>query len=252
MYSPDRGAPSWAGPDIRELAPAELRATIGAVFPDYMSYELTAAENIGLGDLDSLDDREQITRVARQAGIHDRLTRLPNGYDTMLSRIFFSNADKDNPNPDTGVVLSGGQWQRLALARGLMRGDRDLLILDEPSSGLDAEAEHGIHQRLLAIRHGRTSLLISHRLGSVRDADMIFVLSGGRVAEQGTHDELMTAGGEYQRLFALQASGYQDGGVAVRPRQNPGNGAAARMGAPGLVVIATAEHAPGAGQAAQS
>lgn len=111
--------------------------------------------------------------------------------------------------PETGVVLSGGQWQRVAVARGLMRADRDLLILDEPSSGMDAEAEHAFHQRLCATRVGRSSLLISHRLSSVRDADTIYVLADGRIAEQGTHQQLMKAGGEYHRLFSLQASGYQ-------------------------------------------
>jgi ATP-binding cassette subfamily B protein len=112
----------------------------------------------------------------------------------------------------------------VAVARGLMRADRDLLILDEPSSGLDAEAEHAIHQQLTAIREGRTSLLISHRLGSVRDADVILVLSGGQIAERGSHQELMAARGEYCRLFRLQASGYNTAGDAP--------GAANRAGGP--------------------
>jgi ATP-binding cassette subfamily B protein len=132
---------------------------------------------------------------------------MPRGYDTLLSRLFFKESDKDNP--ETGVMLSGGQWQRLALARTLMRDRRDLLILDEPSSGLDAEAEHQIHQRLHDHRHGRTSLLISHRLGAVRDADLIVVLAGGRIVESGGHAELMTVGGAYARLFTLQATGYR-------------------------------------------
>ncbi len=134
-------------------------------------------------------------------------SELPNGYGTLLSRIFF---DRNADDPEAGVILSGGEWQRLALARGLMRDDRDLLILDEPSSGLDAEAEHAIHRRLCRLRAGRTTLLISHRLGSVRDADMIYVLSGGQITEQGTHQELMAAEGEYNRLFTLQASGYAE------------------------------------------
>jgi ATP-binding cassette subfamily B protein len=208
LYDPERGAVLWDGVDIRDMNPAELRRRIGAVFQDYMAYDLTAAENIGIGDLPRLGDRDAIEGAARRAGVHERLAGLPSGYDTLLSRIFFSTKDRDNP--DTGVILSGGQWQRLALARGLMRADRELLILDEPSSGLDAEAEHAIHQRLLAMRGGSTSLLISHRLGSVRDADRIFVLSGGQIVEQGTHQELMKLAGEYHRLFGLQASGYQD------------------------------------------
>jgi ATP-binding cassette subfamily B protein len=208
LYDPVRGSIHWDGVDIRDVAPQDLRQRIGTVFQDYMAYDLTAAENVGMGDLVRLDDRAVIEQAAGRAGIHDKLTSLPHGYDTLLSRIFFSNKDRDNP--ETGVVLSGGQWQRLALARGLMRADRDLLILDEPSSGLDAEAEHEIHRRLSELRAGATSLLISHRLGSVRDADVIFVLSRGHIAEQGSHDALMAAGGEYHRLFTLQASGYQE------------------------------------------
>lgn len=207
MYDPVRGAIFWDGTDIREVEPQELRARIGAVFQDYMAYALTAAENIGMGDLSRMDDDEAVQGAARLAGIHDTVAQLPFGYRTLLSRIFFDS--KDSENPEAGVLLSGGQWQRIALARGLMRADRDLLILDEPNSGLDADAEHLVHQRLCAARRGRTSLLISQRLSAVRDADAIFVLAGGRVAEHGTHDELMAARGEYRRLFTLQASGYQ-------------------------------------------
>jgi ATP-binding cassette subfamily B protein len=208
LYDPQRGSIRWDGTDLRDVAPAELRQRIGTVFQDYMCYDLTAAENIGLGDLERLGDRERIRAAAERAGIHRKLSTLPKGYDTLLSRVFFDNRDKEDSS--TGVVLSGGQWQRLAAARGMMRADRDLLILDEPSSGLDAQAEHALHQRLRAIRDDRTSLLISHRLGSLRDADVIFVLSDGQIIEQGTHRGLMAAHGEYQRLFALQASGYQD------------------------------------------
>jgi ATP-binding cassette, subfamily B, bacterial len=217
MYDPQRGSIRWDGVDIREVAPDDLRQRIGTVFQDYMAYDLTAAENVGLGDLERLTDLERIRSAAGQAGVHDKISSLPRGYATMLSRIFFSNRDREDP--ETGVILSGGEWQRLALARGLMRADRDLLILDEPSAGLDAIAEHAIHQRLCAIREGRTSLLISHRLASVRDADMIFVLSGGRVIEHGTHQELMMARGEYHRLFTLQASGYENGDRAGKGQQ---------------------------------
>ncbi|MET7304376.1 ABC transporter ATP-binding protein [Embleya sp. NPDC005575] len=218
FYDPTRGAILWDGVDLRDTDPVELRRRIGAVFQDYMEYDLTAADNIALGGLgssdnpDSLpDDRVPIQAAAKRAGIHHKLAGLPHGYDTLLSRMFFMESDKDNPA--TGVMLSGGQWQRLALARAFLRdeqGKRDLMILDEPSAGLDAEAEHEIHAELRRHRTGRTSLLISHRLGAVREADLIVVLSEGCVAERGDHAALMATGGEYARLFTLQANGYQD------------------------------------------
>ncbi len=208
LYDPDRGSITWDGTDIKEMSPQELRNRIGTVFQDYMTYDLTAAENVGLGDLSRLDDRASLRRAAALAGIDDTLASLPAGFDTMLSRIFIAGKQRDDP--EAGVLLSGGQWQRVAVARGFMRSDRDLLILDEPSAGLDAEAEHAIHRQLATLRRGRTSLLISHRLASVRDADVIFVLADGRIAEAGTHDELIATGDLYEAMFALQASGYQD------------------------------------------
>ncbi|MGW1892414.1 ABC transporter ATP-binding protein [Streptomyces sp. NPDC002004] len=209
LYDPDRGQILWDGTDLRAFHPAEMRGHIGATFQDYMEYDLTAGENIGLGDLDQLTQQDNIERAARLSGMHDSIAGLPDGYRTMLSRTFFSEEDKDDPG--TGTVLSGGQWQRLALARSFLRDHADLLILDEPSSGLDAEAEHEIHLRLRDHRAGRTSLLISHRLGALRDADLLVVLENGRIVEQGTHDQLTRAGGAYARLFAMQANGYRTG-----------------------------------------
>jgi ATP-binding cassette, subfamily B, bacterial len=208
FYDPCRGAILWDGVDIRTFAVEELRARIGAVFQDYMRYDLTAAENIGLGDVSAMDSRPRIVAAAERAGADDMVTALPRGYDTLLSRMFFDEADREDP--DTGVLLSGGQWQRLALARAFLRDRRDLMILDEPSSGLDAQAEHEVHNSLRRHREGATSVLISHRLGTVRDASVIAVLTGGQVAELGTHDELMFLGGDYARLFRLQASGYDE------------------------------------------
>ncbi|SEG59382.1 ATP-binding cassette, subfamily B [Thermomonospora echinospora] len=207
FYDPTRGAVLWDGVDLRDLPVDELRLRIGTVFQDYMAYELSAADNIGLGNLTELDERDRVVAAARRAGIHDTLAALPRGYDTMLSRAFES---PEHDDPGTGVMLSGGQWQRVALARALMRDRTDLLILDEPSSGLDAEAEAEVHQRLREHRAGRTGLLISHRLSAVRDADAIVVLSEGAVVEQGDHDGLLSAGGLYARLFGLQAAGYRD------------------------------------------
>ncbi|MFY1620850.1 ABC transporter ATP-binding protein [Micromonospora sp. WMMD736] len=207
FYDPERGTIRWDGVDLRDLDPAALRERLGAVFQDFMPYDLSAAENIALGDLNARDDPERLRAAARHAGIDDALAALPRGYDTLLTRIFFDGTDRDDPQ--AGVVLSGGQWQRVALARGFLRADRDLLILDEPSSGLDAEAEHDLNQRLRELRRGRTSLLISHRLNAVRDADTIVVLADGHVVERGGHDRLLAAGGGYARLFTLQAQGYR-------------------------------------------
>ncbi|TWP50702.1 ABC transporter ATP-binding protein [Lentzea tibetensis] len=207
FYDPVRGSITWDGVDIRDIPVADLRARMGVLFQDFVRYDFTAAENIGLGDLSAMDDRDRVEHAARLAGIAPVLEKLPRGYDTLLSRIFFSESDKDNP--DTGIVLSGGQWQRLALARALLRGERDLLVLDEPSSGLDARAEHEIHASLRTHRAGRTSLLISHRLGTIRDADHVVVLDDGSVAEQGTHDQLLIGNGLYAQLFSMQAEGYQ-------------------------------------------
>ncbi|MDX3353656.1 ABC transporter ATP-binding protein [Streptomyces sp. ME01-24h] len=208
FYDPQRGSVLWDGVDIRELAVDDLRARIGAVFQDYMEYDLTAAENIGIGDIARIDDDEAIRDAAVRADVHRSLEKLPRGYGTLLSRLFFVGEDDD---PSTGVRLSGGQWQRLAFARGLMREGRDLMILDEPSSGLDAMAERRVHDRLRELRTGATSLLVSHRLNAVRQADAVAVVSDGQVVEYGGHDELVAAGGEYARMFRTQAEGYQAG-----------------------------------------
>ncbi|MFI7124809.1 ABC transporter ATP-binding protein [Nonomuraea sp. NPDC050153] len=214
FYDPVRGTISWDGADIRDVPPEELRARVGAVFQDFMNYDFSAADNIAVGDLTARGDLPRIESAGRWAGVHDTLRNLPLGYDTLLTRIYFGLADRDDDS--TGVVLSGGQWQRIALARAFLRADRDLMILDEPSAGLDAEAEHDVHTRLREIRAGRTSLLISHRLGAVRDADLIAVLSDGVIIERGKHADLMAADGTYRRLFTLQASGYAAGQYSQR------------------------------------
>jgi ATP-binding cassette subfamily B protein len=240
FYDPQRGAVLWDGVDLRELSVVELRERIGALFQDYMSYDLTVADNIRLGDITALPDTtppddERIRAAAANAGIASVVERLPRGYRTLLSKMFRPSGRPDHSLTDGtdegtddgtddgaddqqhGVLLSGGQWQRLALARTLLRDRRDLLILDEPNSGLDAEAEHEIHRTLREHREAATSVLISHRLGTVRDADRIAVLAHGRIVEQGSHDSLLEADGEYARLFRLQADGYQAGPNPLAP-----------------------------------
>ncbi|MEU8080929.1 ABC transporter ATP-binding protein [Catellatospora citrea] len=213
MYRPQRGTIRWDGVDLADVEPDALRARIGAVFQDFMAYDLTAAENIEVGDLGQAGDRAAVRHAAGLAGIDDELAMLPRGYDTLLSRLFVP----DDGLADGVAMLSGGQWQRVAAARGFLRHRADLLILDEPSAGLDAEAEHTLHLRLRRLRAGRTSLLVSHRLGALREADRIVVLDGGRVAEAGTHDTLVAEDGVYARLFALQAAGYRDQARAAVP-----------------------------------
>ncbi|MFF5235260.1 ABC transporter ATP-binding protein [Dactylosporangium sp. NPDC000521] len=207
FHEPTRGRITWDGVDLRDLDPELLRRRMAVVFQDFQDYDLPARENIGVGDVRRLDDLPRITAAARLAGVHATLAALPDGYDTPLTRLFFWAGDTGDPR--LGVRLSGGQWQRVALARALLRDDSDLMILDEPSSGLDAEAEAEIHRALRAHRAGRATLLISHRLSTLRDADVVAVLAEGRVAELGSHDELMRADGRYARLFRLQAQGYQ-------------------------------------------
>ncbi|WP_406039827.1 ABC transporter ATP-binding protein/permease [Micromonospora sp. NBC_00898] len=205
FYDPERGRITWDGVDLRQLRASTLRSRIGVTFQDYMTYDLTAAENIGVGAVAHLADRARIQAAARMAGADELIEALPRGYDTLISRIFFDGGQRDQ-----GVALSGGQGQRVALARSLMRADADLLVLDEPSAGLDALAEARLHRTMREHARGRTTLLISHRLNAIRDADAIVVLEDGRRAEFGAHDELMAGGGLYASMFSAQASGYQD------------------------------------------
>ena len=207
LYDPDRGRILWDGVDLRDFDLASLRERMSVVFQDYMTYDLTAAENIELGDLTLAGRTDMITAAAARADIHDVLTGLPKGYQTLLTRSYL--ATDDGEDPVAGVLLSGGQWQRVALARAFLRSGRGLMILDEPSSGLDAEAEHEIHAGLARDRGGCVTVLVSHRLNTIRDADHIVVLSDGVISEQGDHDTLMAHCGIYARLFSLQARGFE-------------------------------------------
>jgi ATP-binding cassette subfamily B protein len=196
LYDPTGGRILLDGGDIRELDPDELRSKIGAMFQDFVSYQASASENIGLGDLPLIDDRPAIEEAARKAGADSLISGLPEGYDTSLGKWF-----------DDGANLSGGEWQKVALGRAFMR-DVPILILDEPTSALDAQAEYELFARLRALASGRTAVYISHRFSTVRQADRILFLEHGRLVEEGTHAQLMALAGRYARLFNMQASAY--------------------------------------------
>ncbi len=202
LYDPTGGRILLDSVDIREYDPVELRKRVSAMFQDYVTYQGTASENIGLGDLTHLVDRERIEKSAKRAGADERIERLPSGYDSPLGRWF-----------DQGVSLSGGEWQKIALARAFLR-EAPILILDEPTSALDAQAEHDLFSRLRELSEGRTTLYISHRFSTVRQAERILLLEHGKVAEYGTHDELMAAKAGYADLFTLQAAAYLDEAVS--------------------------------------
>ena len=218
LYQPTRGRITWDGADLREIPVSELRMRVSAVFQDFMTYELSAHDNIALGGRDQEAGgpgqagfgvpREAVATAASAAGLHELLTALPAGYDSMLSRIFADDGPLSPSRTLPGVQLSGGQWQRVALARAAMRPDARLFILDEPSAGLDPLAEADQRYRLRALLTGKIGLLIGHRLDGIRRADLIVVLRDGCIAEQGTHDALMRSDGEYARLFRTQAQGF--------------------------------------------
>lgn len=197
LYDPSAGRIVVDGQDLREIDPTAWRQQIGVVFQDYARYQLTARENVGFGRLSALDDLPRIRAAAAQAGIDAVLDALPEGYETLLGRRF-----------EGGAELSLGQWQRVALARALLR-DAPLIILDEPTAALDAQAEYDLYQQWRELTRGRMTLLISHRFSTVRMADRILVLSDGIIVEEGSHEELLARNGQYAYLFKLQAESYQ-------------------------------------------
>ncbi len=199
LYDPSEGQILWDGIDIREFHPSEYRQRIGTIFQDFMRYDLTVRENIGLGNLAKIDDINCIQQAAQQASIHDDIMRLPQGYETELSRMFAEE--------EQGIDLSGGQWQRVATARMFSRS-ADLLILDEPTAALDAQAEYELYSHFAELMLERTGVLISHRFSTVRMADAIAVLQDGRIIEYGTHEALINNQGTYAKLYNMQAESY--------------------------------------------
>jgi ATP-binding cassette, subfamily B, bacterial len=196
LYDPDEGHITVDGRDLRTIEPFSWRQRVSAVFQDFVRYELSAADNVGFGAPRRRHDKDALRRAAARAGALDLIDSLPRGWETILS-----------PRYEGGVDLSGGQWQRIALARALVAVEAGarVLILDEPTAALDVRAEAELFNRFLSITQGLTTILVSHRFSTVRRADRIVVLDGGRVVEQGTHDELLVAGGRYARMFLLQA-----------------------------------------------
>ena len=197
LYDPTEGQILLDGVDLRDYNLDDLWKEIGVIFQDFVHYEMTAAENIGVGRIEEANNPFRIRAAAMKTFAEKVIQKLPNGYDQLLGKRF-----------EGGVDLSGGEWQKIALARAYLR-DAQLLILDEPTAALDARAEHEVFQRFSELTQGKMSLLISHRFSTVRMADRILVLQKGGIAEQGHHDQLLKDGGIYAEMFELQAANYR-------------------------------------------
>jgi ATP-binding cassette subfamily B protein len=196
LHRPDSGQILWDDTDIAGCDPDQVRASIAVLFQDFVHYHLTAHENIALGRVEKADDRAAVIRAAHQAKAADFLAKLPEGYDTLLSRMFTG-----------GIDLSIGQWQRISLARAFFRS-APFIIMDEPTASLDARAEYEIFASMKELAGDSAVLLISHRFSSVRSADRIYVLHEGRIVETGSHDDLIEMNGRYAEMFRLQAGAY--------------------------------------------
>ena len=197
LYDPTEGRILLDGYDLREYDLTELRKNVGVIFQDYIRYQMTAAQNIAVGNIGEAENRQLVERSAQKSMADALIQRLAGKYDQALGRRF-----------NQGVELSGGEWQKIALARAYMK-DAQLLILDEPTSALDARAEYEVFQRFAELTKGKTAVLISHRFSTVRMADRILVLDKGELLEIGSHEQLLAKGGRYAELFNLQAMGYQ-------------------------------------------
>jgi ATP-binding cassette, subfamily B, bacterial len=203
MYEPSSGVILVDDVSLARISAADWRARLAGAFQDFFRFEFRARHSVGLGDVSRIDHDPAVTAAVERAGAGDVVARLASGLDTQLG-----------PTWPEGVDLSFGQWQKLALARGFMRDQPLLLILDEPTAALDAETEHALFERYAAAARdtdtgGRITILVSHRFSTVRMADLIVVLDGARLVEVGTHEQLMAKGGQYSELYSIQAAAYR-------------------------------------------
>lgn len=198
LYTPTSGRILLDGLDLQDWSADVLKQRIGVIFQDFTRYQFTVGENIGVGDVDHLESGDRWRSAARKGTATQFIESLPAGFQTQLGRWF-----------KHGQELSGGQWQKIALSRAFMRTSADILVLDEPTSAMDAEAEVKLFDQFRAVTQDQMAILISHRFSTVRMADQIMVLAAGKLIEQGTHAELLQQNGRYAHLFTLQAAGYQ-------------------------------------------
>ncbi len=206
LYDPTEGRILVDGLDLRDYDLDDLRGQVGVIFQDFVRYELTVAENVGVGRVDTLEDRARLVEAARRAGASTLIDQMERGWDTQLGRQF------------GGRGLSGGEWQKLALARAFLR-DSQLLVLDEPTAALDVQTEYEVYTRFRELTAGHMTLLISHRFSTVRMADRILYLADGIVQEEGSHVELLARDGDYARLYRLQASQFTEPGLGIEDQR---------------------------------